>query len=171
MVDSGKNDLMPHFIYCNSFFLIVGIVGKMQEIILQKMRKYRIQSAVLTTLEMRRDYLITKEKSQEPAEGKRKNGFGEFYEGTINDDLDSFVNNLQNSQKIDYENVWSFFAPKLTKEELKLVEEKNREHMEQAYFFPDADVAVEEMKKSDSTYKYVHTRCERRSLYLSLESE
>ena len=80
---------------------------------------------------MDRINLITKEKSKEAAEGKLKNDPDlRFYEGSINDDLDSFVNNLQNSEGIDDEEVESFFTPKLTKEELKLVEQKNREHME-----------------------------------------
>ena len=35
----------------------------------------------------------------------------------------------------------------------------------------DADVDVEEMKKSDSKDKYVHSECRRITDYLSLESE
>ena len=94
----------------------------------------------------------------------------------INDDLDSFVNNLQNSKEIEYEFNWSFCLPKLTKEELKLVEQKNEEHM-MTYLYSNlnagfnADVAVEDMKKSDSKDKYVFTHCHRITDYLTLESE
>ena len=80
------------------------------------------------------------------------------------------MNNLQNSEKTDNEEVLSFFIPKLTKEELKLVERKNEEHME-TYIGVYPDVNVEEMKKSDSKDKYVHTKCIRSTKYLSLESE
>ena len=73
---------------------------------------------------MRRRNLITKEKSKQAAEGKLKNDpEWRRYEGSINDDLDSFINNLQNSNEVEDEAVWTFFLPKLTKEELKLVKD------------------------------------------------
>ena len=115
------------------------------------MRENEIPSLILTMLRMIRRNLITKEKSKEAAEGKLKNDPDwRIYEGSINDDLDLFVNNLQNSGEIDYEDVKSFFTSKLTKEELKLVEQKDKEHM-MTYFWDNltsgADVDVEEMKK------------------------
>merc|ERR1711911_202764 len=130
MVDFGKNDMMPHFIYCyGEYFNYYEEFKKLKEIIMKKMRGYGIPSSILTTLRMERINLITKEKSKEAAEGKLKNDPDwKYYKGSINDDLDSFVNNLQNSEKIVEEDVWSFFLPKLTKEELKLSEQKNIEH-------------------------------------------
>merc|ERR1711917_146928 len=111
-------------------------------------------------LNMRRINLITKEKSKEAAEGKLKNEPGwRLYEGSINDDLDSFIDHLLNSNKVENENVRSFFLPKLTEEELKLVEEKNQEHMMSYLDELDADVDVEEMKQSDSKDKYLHSWC------------
>ena len=59
--------------------------------------------------------------------------------------------------------------PKLTKEELKLVEEKNEEYM-MTFLFGNADVDVEEMKKSDSKDKYLHSGCLRGTAHLTLES-
>ena len=172
MVDFGKNDMMPHFIYCSdSHYNTEEEFKKLKEIILKKMRGYGIPSLILTMLYMERINLITKEKSKQAAEGKLKNEPDwEYYEGSINDDLDSFVNNLHNSEKIDNEYVSSFLLPKLTKEELKLVEQKNTEHM-LSYLLDNPDVGVEEMKKSDSKDKYVHSACRRRTEYLSLESE
>merc|ERR1711917_20268 len=128
MVNFGANDMMPHFIYCcgNYFY---GF-EKLKKIILKKMQKYGIQSSILTMLRMHRSRLITKEKSKQAAEGKLKNDPDwKFYDGSINDDLDSFIDHLLNSNEVEYETVTSFFLPKLTEEELKLVEEKNREHM------------------------------------------
>ena len=72
---------------------------------------------------------------------------------------------------MDKEEVWSFCTPKLTKEELKLVKEKNKEHMMTYFRQFYADVGDEEMKKSNSKDKYVHTRCLRKTGYLSLESK
>merc|ERR1711917_120854 len=122
--------MVPHFIFCIGHYFYGEEFEKLKEIILKKMQKYGIQSSILTMLGMCRRNLITKEKSKQAAEGKLKNDpEWEFYDGSINDDLDSFINNLQNSNEVEDENVWSFFLPKLTKEELKLVEEKNYEHM------------------------------------------
>ena len=169
MVDFGKNDMMPHFIYCFGDYYIHYDFKTLKEIILEKMREYGIQSSILTTLSMRRRNLITKEKSNEAAEGKLKKELGwEDFKGSINDDLDSFVSNLQSSEEIDYEVVESFFHPKLTKEELELIEQKNVEHMETYNWDLDADVDVEEMKKSNSKDKHVHSECQRTTQYLSL---
>merc|ERR1711917_12686 len=122
---------MPHFIYSN-----LGVPGfdwqfeNLRGIILKKMQKYGIQPSILTAISMHREWLITKEKSKLAADGKLKNDpEWKDYEGSINDDLDSFINNLQYSSEMEDEYVESFFLPKLTKEELKLVEEKNKEHM------------------------------------------
>ena len=169
MVNFGANDMMPHFIYCygNYFY---GF-EKLKEIILKKMQKYGIQSLILTTLRMIKRHLITKEKLKEAAEGKLKNERDwEDYEGSINDDLDLFITKLQNSNEVEDEIVQSFFLPKLTKEELKLVEEKNYEHMLSYARGFNADVDVEEMKQSDSNDKYVHSYCRRETFHLTLES-
>ena len=175
MIDFGANDVMPHFIYCITHLMNTrnhyDEFEKLKEIILVKMQKYGIQSSILTTLRMYRRNLITKEKSKQAAEGKLKNEPDwRRYEGSINDDLDSFINNLQNSNDVEDECVESFFLPKLTKEELKLVEEKNAEYMWSYAFGNIADVDVKEMKESDSKDKYVHSSCQRRTVHLILES-
>ena len=173
MIDSGTNDMMPHFIYCTgcSYFskLRNGLIEKM---FLRKMQEYGIQSSVLTMLHMRRRSLITKETSNLAAEGKLKNHRDWVeYPGSLNEDLDLFIDNLQNSNEIRDEEVLSFFTPKLTKEELKLVEKKNKEHMLSYLYYLGADVDVEEMKKSDSKDKYVFSWCQRKTVHLSLESK
>ena len=115
--------------------------------------------------------LITQEKAKEASEGKLKDilMWGEI---SINDDLEMFLTNLLNSKEIKKEGVVSFLTPKLTKEELKLVEEKNKDHLESywAHFNGEnPDVMPEEMKKSDSTSKYVHGTCFRFTFSLTLE--
>ena len=168
MVDFGANDMMPHFIYCIGDYFYDE--EKLKEIILEKMQKYGIQSSIVTMLRMRRRYLITKEKSKQAAEGKLKNDpEWRIFKGSINDDLDLFINNLQNSNEVEDEYVDSFCTPKLTKEELKLVEEKNQDHMRSYLLEFGADVDVKEMKKSDSNDKYVHCWCRRDTLHLTLE--
>ena len=172
MLDSGTNDLMPHFIYCSGVFYFTYQSKIIKKMLLKKMQEYGIQSSILTTLIMAREYLMTKEKSKLAVEGKLKNDLEwKRHDGSINDDLDSFVNNFRNSNEMVDEEVWSFFLPKLTKEELKLVEENNGEHMRTYSKNLNADVDVEEMKQSDSKDKYVKSTSVRKTVYLSLESK
>ena len=141
------------------------------------MKSCGLQSSILTQLCMRKQNLITKEKSKAAYEGKLKNedhwNFWNCYDGSINDDMESFINNLQeisSLEEIKKEEVHSFFLPKLRKEELKLVEEKNFEHMMTYWRKFNADVDKEEMKKSDSKDKYVHGKCIRTTSVLHLDS-
>merc|ERR1712062_20838 len=93
--------------------------------------------------------LVTKEKVKKAYQGKLKN----------NDDLEEFLINLRNQKEVEYEHVWSFFTPKLTNEELKLVQEGNEEHLNTYLDYiccNNPDVDVQEMKESDSKSKYVH---------------
>ena len=174
--DSGEDDLMAHFIYCGEhYFYGQDQVEKLKEMILTKMGKYGIQLSKLTMLQMKRRNLVTKEKVKKAAEGKLKNEFlWKDYEGSVNDDLERFLTSLQNRKHVKTEGVYSFFTPKLTNEELKLVQEENEEHLKtysDYYFGDNPDVDVEEMKKSDSKSKYVHGECWRLTIPLSLETK
>ena len=76
---------MPHFIYCGIHYFYQERRAKLEEIILTTMRKYGIQSSILTKLWMDRRQLVTKEKVKKAAEGKLKNDeFWGKYEGSIN---------------------------------------------------------------------------------------
>ena len=128
---------------------------------------------------MDRRNLITKEKVKKAAEGKLKNDpEWKEYKGSINDDLERFLINLQNQKHAnflvtaEYEYVESYFTPKLTNKELKLVQEGNEEHLKSYAEYcvgRNPDVDVEEMKKSDSNAKYVHGRCYRSTISLTLD--
>ena len=124
---------------------------------------------------MSRWNLVTKEKVKKAAEGKLKTDSDwKDYKGSINDDLERFLINLQNQKEVKQEVVQSFFTPKLTNEELKLLKEGNEEHLKSYidhFIGENPDVDVEEMKKSDSKSKYVHVDCWRFTLPLSLETE
>ena len=119
-------------------------------------------------LGMTRRNLVTKEEVKKAAEGKLKNDINwHLYKGSINDDLERFLINLQNKNEIEVEIVWSFFTPKLTNEELKLIKEGNKEHLNtywDYYHGWNPDVNVEEMKKSNSKSKYVHANIYRRTI-------
>ena len=137
------------------------------------MKKYGIQSSMLTMLYMGRWNLVTKEKMKKAYKGKLKDSEGWVdEEESINDDLERFMIDLQNQKEVKDENVYSFFTPKLTNEELKLVQEGNKEHLETYWdhcLGGNPDVDVEEMKKSDSKSRYVHASCWRRTMQLNIE--
>ena len=138
------------------------------------MRKYGIQTAILTMLCMYRKNLVIKEKVKRVSEGKLKNeSEWEDYEESIHDDLETYFENLQGRNEIKNEVVRSFFLPKLTEEEQRMVEEKNKLQLAtyyHYYFHKNPDVRPEEMKLSDSKSKFVHGRCLRITEHLALES-
>ena len=173
MVSFGNDELVPQFIYCGDFYFIAKRMEKFRKMLLTKVKKYAIESSMLTMLLMQRYNLITKEKAKEASEGKLKNDYyWEDQELSVNDDLDIFLTNLSNTKEIKGEWAGSFFTPKLTNEELKLVEVKNEDHLK-TYMAHSAglnpDVHPEEMKKSDSKSKYVHVKCCRLIIPLTLE--
>ena len=93
------------------------------------MSKYGIQSSILTMLHFIRWNLITKEKAKSASKGKLKNEKSwKNEELSVNDDFETILTNLQNAEEIEEEVVHSFLTPKLTNEELKLVERENQEH-------------------------------------------
>ena len=166
---------MPYFIYCGEpYFRSEESRKSLEEILLEKMRKYRIQSALLTVLNMYRWKVVTKEKVKQAYEGKLKNDEEwNDYQQSIGDDLDTFFTNLQSQKEIKNEVVGRFFLPKLTEDELKLVEQRNEQHLStysEHYFQLNPDVDPEEMKKSDSRSKYVVGRCKRKTWHLTIES-
>ena len=124
---------------------------------------------------MWRRNLITKEKVKKAYKGElKKDKDWERYEGSINDDLEGFIINLQGQKEVkNEEEVHSFFLPKLTHEELKLVREGNEEHLKTLFDHKigrNPDVNVEEMNQSDSKSKYVHARCYRWTIPLNIDA-
>ena len=127
-------------------------------------------------LDMWRLNLITKEKTKKAYKGELKNEkYWQNYEVSINDDLERFLINLQNQEEVKYENVKSFFTPKLTNEELKLVQDRNVEHLKtyalHCFGGANPDVDEVEMNESDSKSKYVHGLCHRLTMPLKLQNK
>ena len=169
--DYQGEDVTTHFIYCYTFKLFIGEIGRLEEFFLTKMKTRGIKSTLLTRLSMWRIQLVTKEKVKQAYEGKLKRERGWIsYEVSINDDLEQFFIDLQNQKQIKNEKVSSFFTPKLTEKELKLVQEKNEQHLN-SYVKGNPDVDPEEMKKSNSKSKYVHGTCMRKTVLLTVESD
>ena len=171
ILDFGKEELVPHFFYCGEHYLFTRErTRRLEKIFLAKMKHYGVQFSILTQLSMWRWKLVTTETVKKAYQGKLKNDeYWKDYEGSIHDDVETFFNDLQDRKNIKNENVRTFFTPKLTEEELKLVEQRNEQHLS-TYAHPYPDVDAKEMKKSDSSSKFVHGRCGRRTIPLKLEA-
>ena len=168
--DYGETHLMPHLIYCGMHYFWDG-KDQLRRTFLDKMKNYGIRTAILTMLNMWRSNLVTKETVQQAYYGKLEDQIFWDKGKSINDDLDDFFIKLENNE-IEDEWVNTFLTPMLTEEELKLVEEKNEEHLStysDHFHGGNPDVDLEEMKKSDSASKYVHGPCMRQTFYLTFE--
>ena len=169
--DYGETHLMPHLIYCGMHYFWDG-KDQLRRTFLDKMKNYGIRTAILTMLNMWRCNLVTKETVQQAYDGKLKDEIDWKDRESVHDDLEKFFSNLENHESVGEEWVNSFFTPKLTEEELKLVEERNEQHLstyEDHFQGINPDLNLEEMKKSDSASKYVHGCCIRQTFYLTLE--
>ena len=171
MLKFHNDDIIPQFFYCFNDYYSYS-TEELEILVLARMKTYGLKSSILTGLDMWRLNLITKEKSKAAYEQKLKNDKNwRHYEVSINDDLESFFNKLQaisSLKDIKGEGVKSFFLPKISEDELKLIEQKNRDYMLTYYERFDADVEKEEMKKSDSADKYICSKCYRRTMILNL---
>ena len=100
---------------------------------------------------MWREELITKEAMEKYCKGE------EYQKNSINDDLESFFEDLRLGKEPD-EEVWTYFLPKLTEEEMELVETKDKSYLktyfEDAKYGVNPDVAEAEMKLSESDSKF-----------------
>ena len=118
---------------------------------------YKIKSAVVTFLHMFRNKLITKEKMENYCKGKEafeSEDYDALCKDSVNDDLESFFQHIQHGKELKY-NTETYFLPKLTKKELKLVERKDPIYMKTFDLLTNADVDETEMKMSESKSKFV----------------
>ena len=100
---------------------------------------------------------------------------GEKYEkGSVNDDLESLFENIRLGKKLN-ELVETYFLPKLTEEELKLVERADRKYFqtlsEWVFNEENPDVDKTEMMLSESDSKYVRGVSERKTFVIENSSE
>ena len=148
---AGFDCSFPHFIYCQGDSY--HGTEQVSEIFLEQMRKYEIPSSMLTILRMWKRNLITKENTK-------------CADLSINDDLETFLNEFEMRENMNDEIVYTVFQPKLSEEEMMLVEKKNEEHMNTYGCGLRADVGLVDMKKSKSTDKYLNGRCWRKTIHL-----
>ena len=161
----------PHFIYSGEFYSWQDeSIKNLKNKVLMKMRKYNIRASILTILKMKRWCLVTKETVKNAYKGKLLNDRAwSRQQQSVNDDLEAFIETINNGEKIGSEVTRSFYTPKLTKDELRLVDEGNKDFL-QKFFYPAPDISAEVFAKSDSKSKYVHGDCGRLTFSLTLKS-
>ena len=83
----------------------------------------------MTTIIMERQTVITKEEMENYCMGKWS------VKASVNDDLESLFDDIQLGEEPDEQN-WTYFLPKLTKEELDLVEKRDPSYLETVGHIP-----------------------------------
>ena len=114
---------------------------------------------MVTQIDMWRRNLITKEKMENYCKE-------ESTEESVTDDLESLFEDIRLGKKPKSQ-MGTYFLPKLTTEELKLVARKENSFMHtfSSTFWAemDADVSEAEMKLSESDSKFVRGICRRKT--------
>ena len=119
---------------------------------------------MVTSILLLRRYLITKEKMELYCKGE------EDEKDSVNDDLESLFENIRLGKEPD-EYVWTYFLPKLTEEELKLVERRDTSYLQTFLHSLNADVNETEMMLSESDSKYVYEFSYRRTFIIENSSK
>ena len=113
------------------------------------MEKYNLKSVMMTILRLWRFKLITKEKMINYCLGKY-----EHDKQSVNDDLNSFFDDLR-LDKNPKSWAHTYFLPKLTDEEMNLIEDKDPIFCRTFMYGDAADVDEAEMKLSESNSKFL----------------
>ena len=145
IVENKTENMEIHFVYSGSYY---AFEERLRSLILKGMKKYKIRKVMVTMIHGRRSWLITKEKMENYCKGK------ENLKKSVNDDIEQLLENIQLGKELN-ETFWTYYLPKLTKEELVLVEKRDNEFMRTFSYGMDADVDKAEMILSESDSKYV----------------
>ena len=163
-VCDNKEELAIHVVYAGGYYHgdYIAHETRLRYYLLKGMKKYGIESVMVTLIFMRRWNIITKEKMENFTLGKE-----DQFE-SVNDDLNSMFEDLrlENGSKFGkFWDNWTYFLPKLTEEELKLVARKDSNYFK-TFQTSDPDAIEAEMKLSESKSMFVEGDCERRTFTL-----
>ena len=150
--------MITHFVYAGDYYSDFGL----KSLIVEAMKKHEINRVMVTVIDMYRNNLITGEKMEKFWKGK------EAVKESVNDDFDSFFEDLRLGKE---PNEWAntYFLPKLTEEELELVESKAHDFMNTFKYKMAADVDNVEMQTSLSESKYVNGLSQRQTYMIDKE--
>ena len=141
-IESNADDMETHFVYPVEYYF-----DDLESAILEKMKKYNIKKIMVTIIYMQRNHLITKESMNSYTNGE------EDVTESINDDFESLFEDLRlGKEPVDC--VETYFLPKLTQEELKLVDQEDEIYLE-SFTMLEPDVHRAELIASESRSKFV----------------
>ena len=138
--------LKIHIVYAGPYYFS-WLEERLRSIILEEMKIYKIKFLMVTMIDMERCELITKEAMEKYCNG------AELVLDSVNDDFESFFEGLRLGKKPN-EIVQTYYFPKLTTNEMKLVERQDKSYLE-TFESLNPDVAEIEMKLSESDSKFV----------------
>ena len=116
------------------------------------------KSAMITEIRLCRHFLITKEKMEEICKGQG------LLKESVNDDIEALFADLQLGNKPKAESS-TYFLPKLTHEEKKLVEKKDSNYLE-TFSSLNPNIDDDEMRSSESKSMFVRGWCARKTYIL-----
>ena len=118
--NSGVEKLETHFVYAGYYYHYREKL--LRSFIVRGMKKYNIQSVMVTIIYMPRWDLITNEEMENYCSGN------EYLNDSVNDDLETFFEDLRLGKEPEK---WAqtYFLPKLTEKELELIERKDPSYM------------------------------------------
>ena len=159
--DDKTEDLETHIVYAGSYGYWHSEIEELKSLILEAMKKYKTKSVLVTVITLGRWFLITKEKMESYCNGKMS------LKESVNDDLEAFFEDirlgLQQLWRYQHLHKYTYFLPKLTEEEMRLVERFDVNYMNTFHNDWDADVEEAEMKSSQSDSKFVLGICSRQT--------
>ena len=117
------------------------------------MKKYKIKTVMMTEIQMHRRFLITKEEMENINKKAGK---------SMNEDLESLYEDICLGKKTNNWGV-TYFLPKLTEDEMELVENKDRKYFATFSASLKADVEPYKMNASESDSKFVCAFCRRKT--------
>ena len=165
--ENEAKELKIHFVYAYHYDWLYDHGGIARSFIMNGMKKHKIKSVMVTNIQMHREYLITKEKMESYCNGE------EFEKNSVNDDLETLFENIRLGKEPD-EEVQTYFLPKLTEEEMELVERRDTSYLQGLYeglMGGNPDVNETEMMLSESDSKYVYGFSQRRTFGIQISSE
>ena len=174
--------LEVHLFYVGNYYHYYNYnEDRLKAFVLRQMKKYEMKSVMMTMIDMWRWNLITNKKMDDFYLGNKSvQSIRNFcvYNSTlghltnwvmpsqsVNDDLESFFEGLNVAKVQKLRNV-TYFLPKLTDEEHKLIRNKDKHYFKTFYFSTNPDVDEIEMRRSESKSKFVYGESRRRTYIL-----
>ena len=155
-VKNEENGLKTHFVFASTYYSFHA--DRLRVLILKGMKKCRINSVMVTILARTRERLITKEAMKNYCKGEN------YEKVSVNDDLESFLEDLKLGKEPE-DDVPTYFLPKLTEEELELVETEDITYFKTLSY--PIDVEKTEMMLSESDSKFVYESGSRKTFTIN----